>query len=117
MAATTVNDPERFADMINPEHATVPKLGILGLELNDTVRAVLQTRFEHGVLVAAHAGRSSYLGDELQQGDIIYSINGKRIHSVSALRAELEGLKPDDPIVLQVERTGILAFIILETNT
>jgi len=112
-----VNDPKRFADMINPEHAIVPKLGILGLELNDTVRAVLQTRFEHGVLVAAHAGTSSYLGDELQQGDIIYSINGKGIDSVSALRAELEVLKPDDPIVLQVERIGILTFIALETNT
>ncbi|HYR89257.1 MAG TPA: trypsin-like peptidase domain-containing protein [Terriglobia bacterium] len=111
------NDPQRFADMVKPVDDVVPKLGILGLELDDTVRGMLPPlRFENGILVAAFAGSSSYFGDELQQGDVIYSINGKRVASISALLGEISRLKPDDAIVLQVERAGLLRFLVLEAG-
>jgi serine protease Do len=111
------NDPQRFADMVKPKDDIVPKLGILGLELDDTVRAMMPPlRFENGILVAARAGPSSYFGDELEQGDVIYSINGKRVVSVAALVGEIDRLKPDEPIVLQVERSGLLTFLVLEED-
>jgi len=111
------NDPQRFADMVKPAQDIVPKLGILGLELDETLRGMLPPlRFDDGILVAAFAGSSSYFGDELQQGDVIYSINGKRVATVSALLGEMVRLKTEEPIVLQVERAGLLRFLVLEAQ-
>jgi len=85
--------------------------------LNETVRGTLPPlRFDDGILVAAFAGSSSYFGDELQQGDVIYSINGKRVATVSALLGEMVRLKTQEPIVLQVERAGLLRFLVLEAE-
>jgi len=106
----------RFADMVNPDKDTIPKLGILGLTIDDKIRQILPLRYDEGVLVAAFAGLPPYFGDELREGDVIHSVNGRPVTTVEMLRAELDGVKGGQPVVLQAERNGSLTFLVLEGN-
>lgn len=55
-------DPDRFSSLVSPEKNLIPRLGILGVELDDDLRQALQgLRGEAGVLVAARAGSALVL--------------------------------------------------------
>jgi len=109
------DDPERFADLVNPEANLVSKLAIFGLTVDaNFLRILTGLRIPEGVLVAAQAGVSVYHGDQPREGDVIHAVNGRRIASVDALREELNKLKPEQPLVLQTERDGALMFLVLE---
>ncbi len=110
------DEPERFADMLNPAQNLITKLGVLGIAVDDRIRQSVPLRVPEGVLIAAHAGVSMYFGDQPKEGDVIHAVNGERISSVEALRSKLNGLKSNDPVVLQVERAGSLMFLVLESN-
>ena len=106
------DDPQRFADMVDPAKNTVLKLGILGIEIDRRVAEMLpDLRKKYGVVVAARAGESPYTGDSLQLGDVIYSVNTTPVTSVDALRSALDALKETDPLVMQVERSGKLRYV------
>src|SRR4030095_3466961 len=110
------DDPERFADLVNPEDNLISKLGVFGLTVDETLRRILTgLRIPDGVLVAAQAGVSGYYGDQMREGDIIHAVNGRPITTVDSLRAELTKLKPEDSLVLQIEREGALMFLVLES--
>ncbi len=50
----SVDDPQRFADMVNPEDNLVPKLGILAIGIDKNLAAMLPgLRNDYGVVVAA----------------------------------------------------------------
>src|SRR5580658_2395739 len=53
----SVDDPQRFADMVNPEDNLVPKLGILAIGIDKTLAALLPG-LRHGYTVAVAAWRS-----------------------------------------------------------
>jgi serine protease Do len=109
------DDPQRFADMVNPEDNLVPKLGILAIELNKKLTEMLPgLRHEYGLVVAARASSAPYSGGALETGDVIYELNHTPTATVKTLRAELDALKPDDAAVLQVERSGRLMYIAIE---
>jgi serine protease Do len=109
-------DPTRFADMVDPQQDIVPRLGILGLSINSDVRALLpDLRFDTGVIVAAHAQGNALSGGP-QPGDVIYSVNGKHVDDVAGLRAALQQIKPDQPIVLQIQRQDQLTFMVLDAE-
>jgi serine protease Do len=110
------DDPERFADMVNPAENQISPLGVVGITVDDRIRKVLPLRYTDGVLVAARSGPSAYFGDQPQEGDIIHAVNSQHITSVETLRAELNNLKLADSIVLQIERDGSLMFVVLESN-
>jgi serine protease Do len=111
------DDPERLADMVDPQKNAIPQLGILGMELNDNVRKILgDLRQKDGILVAARSGTSEYLGDELDPGDIIHSLNGQPLVTLDDLRMVLAKQKSGAPLVLQVERDGRLRYFVLEEN-
>ncbi|MBA0085701.1 MAG: trypsin-like peptidase domain-containing protein [Acidobacteria bacterium Pan2503] len=106
------DDPQRFADMVDPAKNTVSRLGILGIEIDRKIAAMLpELRKKYGVVVAARYGDSPYSGDSLVLGDVIYSVNTTPVTSVQALRAALDALKETDPLVMQVERRGRLLFV------
>ena len=69
------------------------------------------------MLVAAKTitGKSSF-GDELVAGDVIHAVNGKSVKNISCLKDTLESLNSDSPVVLQVERSGTLQFVVLERD-
>jgi serine protease Do len=109
------SDPERFADMVDPSKNTIQRLGILGIDINSQVVQLLpDLRKQYGVVVAARSGESQYGGDSLTLGDVIYEVNGRPVTSVQALRAALDALHEDDPLVLQVERDGRLMYLAME---
>ena len=109
------DDPQRFADMVDPAKNLVPKLGILGIDIDRKVAEMVpDLRKKYGVVVAALGGESPYSGDALKLGDVIHAVNTEPVSSVAALRTALDALKDTDPLVLEVERDGRLVFITME---
>jgi serine protease Do len=109
------DDPQRFADMVDPVKNIVPQLGILGIAIDKNVTQLLpDLRRSIGVVVAARAGESPYSGDSLNLGDVIYEVNGTPVSSVAALRSALDKLKETDPLALLVERDGRLLYITMQ---
>ena len=108
------DDPQRFADMVDPVKNTVARLGILGIDIDAKIADMFpELRKKYGVVVAARTGNAAYTGDSLEPGDVIYALNREPITSVDALRQALDHLKPTDPVVLQVERSSKLRYVIL----
>jgi serine protease Do len=108
--------PERFEDLLGADDSPLPRLGVLGITLDERVSALLPTpRIAGGVLVAAKvADVRPPLADPLVAGDIIHSINGTVIQDVASLRSKLASLTNTSPVVIQVERSGTLHFVSIE---
>jgi len=111
----TVDDPTRFADMVNPEDNLVQRLGILAIPIDKKLAGMLpDLRNSYGVLVAAGSTTDFSTGAGLQPGDVIYSVNGSPVSSVEALKKKLDDFKAGAAIVMQVERSGRLLYVALE---
>ena len=109
------DDVGRFAGMVTPEKNLVPKLGILGIDVDSKVAQLLPPpRKLGGVLIALHSSNSPYWGEGFVPGDVIYSINGEEIKNLDNLRTQLAGLNSGDPVVFQVQRGDGLRFIAFE---
>jgi serine protease Do len=109
------DDFGHLVEMVTPENSLVPKLGILGLDIDAQVAKILfPPRKLGGVLVAARSPSSPYWQAEFLPGDVIYSINGQEITSLATLRAQLVELQAGDPVVVQVQRQEALRFIAFE---
>ncbi|RMF57760.1 MAG: PDZ domain-containing protein [Calditrichaeota bacterium] len=108
------DDPERFADLVSPKNNLIPRLGLLGLDLDETIERMLPPlRIKSGVVVANRANLY-YEEDELQPGDVIHAINNQTVGTLAELKAAVEKLNVYDPVVLQVERRGKFHFIAFE---
>jgi len=111
------DDPERFADLVTGPNNLVVRLGFVGVTINHELReAIGDLRIPSGVLVAARTPSSTLLGDGPQPGDIIHSINGAQISDLQQLKQNLHKIKPGDTIVLQVERSGLLSYVVLTSE-
>jgi serine protease Do len=105
------DDMSQLARLVTPERNVVTRLGILALDLDDTIAPRLPSlRARAGVVVAASTGETAS-NDPLQAGDVIYALNGKPVAGIEALRAALAGLKPGDPVVLLAQRGTELRFV------
>jgi serine protease Do len=108
------NDPDRFADMITPSNI-IPQLGIYGLSVDKSVAAMLpDLRISSGVVVAARGSNADYFGDRPNVGDVIHGVNGAPVTSINDLKEKLSALKLEDPLVLQIERDSVLAYLVLQ---
>jgi serine protease Do len=108
-------DPDRFAGLVTPERNLIPRLGILGIEVDASLLKLLPTlRGEDGVVVASRAAFASPDGPE--PGDVIYALNGVSIRGLAELRSALDKVPKGDAIVLQVERNGQLRFLAFEID-
>ena len=109
----SVDDPQRFADMVNPEDNLVPRLGVLAIGIDKTLAAMLPgLRNSYGVVVAAGSSATDLTsGTGLQPGDVIYSVNKEPVATVESLRKKVEGLKAGDEVAMQIERSGRLMFV------
>jgi serine protease Do len=107
------DDPGRLSEMVNPREHLIPRLGILGLDLDARVAALLPPlRGRTGVVVAA-TSMDAPLSPQgrFQPGDVIYEVNRKPIDGVKTLRALMGGLKPGDAVVVQIERFEQLMYV------
>src|SRR5262249_10284897 len=97
----------------DPRENIVPRLGILGVNLDSRIAAMLPAlRVRSGVVVASTADATLDARDGgLATGDIISAGNRTRVPGLAELRAVLDGLKIGDPVVLQLERHGELMYL------
>jgi serine protease Do len=106
------NDPDRFAALVNQAVASVPQLGIMGLEIDTKVREMLpETRRSRGILVANVLAAAARPSGALETGDIIYAVNLSAIATLDEIKAALANFRTGDLIVLQVEREGRLRYV------
>jgi serine protease Do len=111
------HDADRLAERVDPEESRVRQLGILGLAIDDEIGLVLPTlRVPSGVIVAARTQDPHAADVSLSAGDVIHTVNGRPIATLPELRAALDALKPHSPVVLQIERDGILSFVAFELD-
>jgi S1-C subfamily serine protease len=108
----------RFFDMISSERNLVPRLGILGLDLDNDSRLLLATppRAPKGVIVAALAADTGLLGEGFRPGDILYALNGRPVESLQGLKEQVGALTYGQPAVFQLEREGQLRYLLLEVE-
>jgi serine protease Do len=111
------DDPGRFADLVSPEQNLVPQLGILGIELDAEIAAVLpRLRTRTGVLVAARASSARSWEEGFEPGDVIHSLNGAGVETLASLRAAAAKLRSGDAAVAQVERRSSLLYVAFEVE-
>jgi serine protease Do len=112
------NDPERFIDLVSPERNLVPRLGILGLDLDANLAQMMSPplRQSEGVIVAASTSSSLHAEETFSPGDVIYAVNGAKVRNLAELRRQVEPLRTGDPIVAQVERRGMLHYVAFEID-
>lgn len=106
------NDPARFADLVDPQRNLIPKLGILGLEVDARIARLLpKLRRRNAVIVAARAPEAPYWEGNFELGDAIYAVNGTSVHTLPGLRQVVDKLESGMPVVIQIERNRRLLYI------
>jgi serine protease Do len=109
------DDPKRFSDLVRPDRNLIPKLGILGIDVDDyTARMIPTLREKSGVIVAARAADAPFRDDTLMPGDVIHRVNQLPIRNVEDLRNVLRMLISGDAAVCHVERGGRMVYVALE---
>jgi len=105
------HDFERLTDFVDPDKNLVAKLGVVGIEIDPKIGAMLSAlRIPSGVIVVAKSADSKF-DVSLATGDVIHGINGAQVDSIEGLRSALDHLKANSSVVLQIERAGKLMFI------
>jgi serine protease Do len=103
---------DTLGGLVDPEKNLVSKLGILGIEIDSRISQLLPgLREASGVIVAARVAGFAGQENSLAIGDVIHALNGMSVISLDFLRSKLAEIKPDSPVVLQIERDGILTYI------
>lgn len=110
-------DPTSVLDVVRPDKNLVSELDILGIDIDDKLAAALHSlRGDRGVLVAAMSADASPPANRFQSGDVIHAVNRTAVHSLEELRRAVAGMKDGDPVVVQVERQGMLTFVAFEID-
>jgi serine protease Do len=113
--AERADDPTRFADLVTPERNIVPRLGVLALDIDERIGAMIgERRVPYGVLVAARSADSPSSDQALAAGDIIVSVNGSPVKALADLRSIVGRMPGRAAAVFQVQRFGQLMFVALE---
>jgi serine protease Do len=103
---------DELADVADPEKSSVPKLGIIGVDVAGRVASLLPgLRISSGVLVMARSQASSGNDVPLVAGDVIHAVNSFAVRSVDGLRVLVDDAKANSELVLQIERNGQLQFV------
>jgi len=105
---------DNLADLINPKTDLVASLGVFVIDLNESLASAMPTRSDKGVMVAGLISGEPATMADLQQGDVIRSINGKPVTRTEDLRQQLAAFKPGDAVVLEVERQSVIQYVAFE---
>jgi len=108
-------DLDRLADSLDPLKDQIPQLGIIGVQIDRQISAMVpDLREASGVIVAARTAFGATVDSGLVTGDVIHELNGVTIISLDTLRSNIKEFKPGDPVVLQIERDGKLQYLSFE---
>jgi serine protease Do len=107
--------PRDASSLLNPadtDQDLIPRLGALVLPLTPELAGQLGSQRESGgLLVVARTFSAAAEEVNLKTGDILYYANKTKLDSVTVLKNFMGGLKSGDPVVLQIERDGLLTFL------
>jgi serine protease Do len=110
-------DPDRLLAHLKGERSRVRKLGILAVDLDENVLPMFPNLREFtGVAVAGVTSDLALEPNGLRPGDIIHEINREDVLNLENLRRLLENLKHGEAVVVQIERSGQMQFILLEID-
>ena len=114
VAVTPVEDRSELdaaSAMADPETSLVPRLGILGVEIDQRiVSAATGLRDPYGIIVVARAaGAASEV--PLLPRDVIRAVNGKQMASLPVFKGAVAALPPGTPVTLQIQREGRLMYV------
>src|SRR5208282_3699370 len=77
------DDMDRLADSLDPLKDLVPQLGILGVQIESKISAMVpDLRMASGVIVAARTAFGASVESGLETGDVIHGLNGVTIISL-----------------------------------
>jgi len=114
VALEEANDPGAMADRLKDRATAIQALGILALPLDsETAALVEEPRYRFGSIVAAKLESGSSFVEDLQPGDVIYGLNGKRAADLVSLKELLAAIDETAPLVAQVQREGVLRYLLL----
>jgi serine protease Do len=104
-------DMDQITALADPEKSLVPTLGILVVEIDKRIAAMLpELRDPFGVIVAARAAGAT-ADVPLTTGDVIRTLNGEPITTLDRLRNALKNLPPGAAVVLQIQRDQKLMYV------
>jgi serine protease Do len=105
---------EQMFDLVDPAKNLVPKLGLIGLEVDSQIaKRIPELRRGSGVIVVARAATAGP-DSGLQSGDVIHGVNGITVISLDGLRSAVDKLKSGDAVAMQVEREGRMMYLAFE---
>jgi serine protease Do len=106
---------ELIAEQVKEKASPIPQLGVLVIPMDETTAELVpEPRYKSGAIVAATLQTSSSFQEELEPGDIILGVNGKFTgSSIDAIKQILDGLPDGSPLVVQVQREGLLRYLLL----
>lgn len=109
--AQPLRDSDQVAALADPEKNLVPALGILGVEIDQRIAAMVpDLRDPFGIFVAARATGAS-VEVPLLTGDVIRTFNGQPMTTLDRLRSALKSLTPGAAVALQIQREQKLLFV------
>jgi serine protease Do len=113
VAMTERRDFAGLGVSIDPRANLLPRLGILGVDLDHQIAETLPfVRSRSGVVVVSTMPDAIDAREGgLAAGDIIHSVNRKPVSGLKELRVLLDQLKAGESVVLQIERRGELMYL------
>ena len=106
-----------LSDLPDLQKSLIRELRVFVTELDGAVKSTLSgARSESGIVVVAQIGGSRTVDTGLKTGDIVRAINRTQLQTVAQLQAIVHDLKPGDPVVVQVERSGKLQYLAFEMD-
>jgi serine protease Do len=104
-------DMDQITALADPEKNLVPALGILALEIDKRIAAMVpELRDPFGIIVAARAAGAA-TEVPLTTGDVIRTLNGEPMTTLERLRNALKNLPPGAAVVLQIQRDQKLMYV------
>ena len=101
------------AGSVTEKDNLVIRLGMYGATLTPAWASTMGgVRGGPGVVVLALAGLGLAGQDTIEPGDVVHTLNGTVVDTVEALRSGLEAIPDGGPIVLGIERAGMLSYVI-----
>jgi serine protease Do len=109
-----VNTDEDLMEKAKARAIAIPRIGVLAVTLDsDTAPLITEPQHDFGSIVAAKLQTSRVFQEDLEPGDVIFGINGQTASGIEALTSLLNNIPTDSPIVVQVQREGILRYLVL----
>ena len=105
------SDLDAASAIADPEQSLVPRLGILGVEIDQRIAsAATGLRDPYGIIVVARAaGAASEV--PLLPRDVIRAMNGKQMASLQVFKGAVAAVPPGTPVTFHVQREGRLMYI------